>query len=202
MATWPEVSRSGCGAPPADSGATSAREGLQPFQLLIDWQAMLRDQLRLADAGADRYGRWRSGEHGRVAAARGQGGRSGRSVGRLGARRPAASTTRLTEEPLSDPAAPSPRRLDRLAGGAGALPRGPVDALPADPDPGSVERRPPLHHHGPDRRVADAPSARRGGSCAPREDLAGGSCAGPVVDTAFTPPRHPSIMALPHAREA
>ena len=28
----------GCGAPPADSGATSAREGLQPFQLLIDWQ--------------------------------------------------------------------------------------------------------------------------------------------------------------------
>ena len=28
----------GCGAPPADSGAASAREGLQPFQLLIDWQ--------------------------------------------------------------------------------------------------------------------------------------------------------------------
>ena len=27
----------------------------------------------LADAGADRYGRWRSGEHGRAAAARGQG---------------------------------------------------------------------------------------------------------------------------------
>ena len=49
-----------------------------------------------------------------------------------GLERPAASTTRLTEEPLSDPAAPSPRRLDRLAGGAGALPRGPVDALPAD----------------------------------------------------------------------
>ena len=28
----------GCGAPPVDSGATSARESLQPFQLLIDWQ--------------------------------------------------------------------------------------------------------------------------------------------------------------------
>ena len=49
---------------------------------------------------------------------------------------------RLTEEPLSDPAAPSSRRLDRLERGAGALlrraaparcPGGPVDALPADP---------------------------------------------------------------------
>ena len=53
---------------PRRQGRASSR-----FQLLIDWQAMLRDQRRLADAGADRYGRWRSGEHGRAAAARGQG---------------------------------------------------------------------------------------------------------------------------------
>ena len=69
----------------------------------------------LADAGADRYGRWRSGEHGRAAAARGQGGRSRRSVGRLGARRPAASTTKLTEDRFIGPSRHQPRRL-ALAG--------------------------------------------------------------------------------------
>ena len=104
------------GAPPADSGATSASEGpaavSAPHRLPGD-VAGTSDVLPTPERTDTAAGV--PGEHGRAAAARGQGGRSRRSVGRLGVRRPAASTTKLTEDRFIGPSRHQPRRL-ALAG--------------------------------------------------------------------------------------